>query len=276
MTTNIHSTAICSREQVAENVTIGPYCVIEPGVTIAAGAIVSAQVLIARDTRIGANCRIGAGAKIGHGCTLEQNVTIGENAIIDDGIHLQIGARVNPGTMVGMPVPAYAIVSGRDAIISGYVDASPGLLPDLDVLAPNQPVESRVSGVSCFDMPEFPDLRGTLSVGEFGTRFPFLPRRYFLVYDVASERVRGEHAHKKCHQFLTCIHGACSVLADDGSNRQEFRLDRRNFGIHLPPMIWGIQYKFTRDAVLLVFASEHYDDTDYIRNYQEFVKLAIG
>jgi dTDP-4-dehydrorhamnose 3,5-epimerase-like enzyme len=94
-----------------------------------------------------------------------------------------------------------------------------------------------------------------------------------LVFDVPSKEVRGEHAHKECHQFLVCIKGSCHVVADDGKQRQEFILDKPNKGIYLPPLVWGIQYKYSKDAVLMVFASEHYDTNDYIRNYSEFLEI---
>ena len=101
---------------------------------------------------------------------------------------------------------------------------------------------------------------------------PFTPQRYFLVFDVPSGKVRGEHAHKQCHQFLICINGSCAIVADDGVNRQEILLDRPNKGIHLPPMTWGVQYKYSTDAMLLVFASAHYDASDYIRDYDGFME----
>ena len=86
-------------------------------------------------------------------------------------------------------------------------------------------------------------------------------------------QTRGEHAHRVCHQFLLCVRGSCAVVADDGTRRQEFKLDRPDLGIHLPPLTWGVQYKYSADAVLLVFASEHYAADDYVRDYDEFLKL---
>ena len=76
-----------------------------------------------------------------------------------------------------------------------------------------------------------------------------------------------------CQQFLVCIKGSCHVVADDGGQRQEFILDKPNKGIYLPPMTWGIQYKYSSDAVLMVFASDHYDADDYIRNYSDFMAM---
>ena len=118
------------------------------------------------------------------------------------------------------------------------------------------------------------DLRGNLSVGEMSRDIPFEVKRYFLVFDVPSVETRGEHAHRICHQFLVCVKGRCSVVADDGRQRHEFLLDSPDLGVHLPPMVWGIQYKYSADAVLLVFASEHYDSAEYVRDYDEFIALS--
>jgi hypothetical protein len=134
---------------------------------------------------------------------------------------------------------------------------------------------SSVSGVSLHVLPLFGDLRGELSVGEFEKDVPFSPKRYFLVFGVASTKVRGEHAHRACHQFLICVRGACSVLADDGTRCQEFRLDHPRLGLYLPPLVWAVQYKFSLDAVVLVFASQLYDPADYIRDYDDFL-TAVG
>lgn len=124
-----------------------------------------------------------------------------------------------------------------------------------------------------YTLPNIQDPRGNLSVGEFGRSIPFEAKRYFLVFDVPNGEVRGEHAHRECHQFLLCVKGSCSVIADDGINRQEFVLDKPNVGAYLPPMTWGVQFNYSSDAVLLVFASHYYDDADYLRNYDEFIKL---
>ena len=130
-----------------------------------------------------------------------------------------------------------------------------------------------MKGVALYQMPHIVDIRGSLSVGEFEDTVPFSAKRYFLVFDVPSIETRGEHAHRECHQFLICVRGSCSVVADDGKQRQEFQLDRPDLGLHLPPMVWGIQYKYSPDAILLVFASHHYDNADYIRDYYEFTQL---
>jgi hypothetical protein len=118
------------------------------------------------------------------------------------------------------------------------------------------------------------DLRGNLSVGEFERDLPFTPKRYFLIFDVSAGAVRGEHAHRLCHQFLICVRGSCRVLLDDGRDRREITLDRPDLGVYLPPMIWGTQHSYSPDAMLLVFASEYYDPDEYIRDYDEFCALS--
>jgi hypothetical protein len=108
-------------------------------------------------------------------------------------------------------------------------------------------------------------------VGEFEKSIPFSAKRYFIIYDVPSMETRGEHAHIKCHQFLICVHGSYSLIVDDGTTREEFFLDSPDKGIHVPPMTWSVQYKYSSDAVVLVFASHLYDEGDYIRDYSKFL-----
>lgn len=117
------------------------------------------------------------------------------------------------------------------------------------------------------------DPRGDLSVGEFVNEIPFEPKRYFLVFNVPNEHTRGEHAHHECHQFLICVNGTCSVIVDDGQSRCEVQLHSPDLGIYIPPLTWGIQCKFSSGAILLVFASDTYDASDYIRDYSEYKKF---
>ena len=116
------------------------------------------------------------------------------------------------------------------------------------------------------------DSRGSLTVGEVPDELPFLPARYFAIYGVPNVELRGEHAHKQCQQFLICLHGSCRVLLDDGERRCEVTLDRPDMGVFMPEMIWGTQYKYSKDSVLLVFASQPYDSDDYLRSYEQFLK----
>ena len=172
--------------------------------------------------------------------------------------------------MVTHDVPPNAKVIGNPAQIIGYVD-SPRALPKAEEGPPGSfHKSSQVKGVSFYQMPVITDLRGGLSVGEIEKNLPFAPLRYFVVFDVPSREVRGEHAHKQLHQFLVCLRGECSLVVDDGERREEIWLNTLALGVHLAPPVWGIQYKFSSDALLLVLASDKYDAEDYIRDYDEF------
>lgn len=177
--------------------------------------------------------------------------------------------------MVTRSVPPNAIVEGNPAKIIGYMDAPSGHRVSDEVAKKDVGSSiTSVARVTVHQLPRIADMRGSLTVGEFEQSIPFAVRRYFMVFDVPSAETRGEHAHRECHQFLICVRGSCSVVADDGINRQEFLLNKPDVGLHLPPMVWGIQYKYSADAVLLVFASHCYDSDDYIRDYSEFL-LAV-
>jgi len=133
--------------------------------------------------------------------------------------------------------------------------------------------QTSVAGVTLHQLPCITDVRGALTVGEVERDIPFTVKRYFMVFDVPSVKIRGEHAHRICQQFLICVHGNCCVIADDGQHREEFELDRPNMGLYIPPMVWDVQYKFSEDTILLVLASHHYDSADYIRDYSEFKRI---
>jgi UDP-2-acetamido-3-amino-2,3-dideoxy-glucuronate N-acetyltransferase len=116
-------------------------------------------------------------------------------------------------------------------------------------------------------------LRGCLTFAEYDKHLPFSPKRYFIIYDVPTIEVRGEHAHIEQHQFLICLRGSCSVVIDDGRNRDEVLLNRSNLGLYIPPMIWATQYKYSSDAILMVLASDIYNNEDYIRDYDRYLEM---
>jgi dTDP-4-dehydrorhamnose 3,5-epimerase-like enzyme len=129
-----------------------------------------------------------------------------------------------------------------------------------------------VPGVTVHTLTQARDARGALTALEL-ERCPFPPQRIFAVYDVPSESLRGEHAHRQCHQFLVCLAGTVTCGVSDGKAHDEVVLDEPAIGIHIPPMIWGTQRRYSRDAVLLVLASHPYDAADYIREYDQFLEL---
>ena len=283
---------------------IWQYVVVLPGARIGRDCNVCAHCFIENDVVIGDRVTIKSGVQLWDGLRVGDDVFIGPNVTfsndkfprsrqhlasmlvteIESGASLGAGATILPGLKIGRnamvgagavvtrSVPANAIVVGNPARIIGYADAQP------HSVATKGPQEtsraSRVNGVALVELPHIADMRGSLTVGEFQRGIPFDAKRYFMVFDVPSVETRGEHAHRECHQFLICARGSVSVVADDGKQREEFLLDRPNLGLHLPPMVWGIQYKYSPDAVLLVFASHYYDSADYIRDYDEFLKIS--
>lgn len=254
---------------------ISPLAVLGTNVEISAGAIISGNC------KIGDNCIIGPGAVLDPGgdcarIVIEAGARIMASATIAGAVHIARGALVQAGAVVMRDVPPHAVVSGNPAQIIGYTTTVIDSTHVIGEPPPEVPgtATTPVRGVTLHRLPKVLDLRGNLTVGEFGRTLPFEAKRYFMVFDVPNAEVRGEHAHRTCHQFLICAHGRCSVVADDGHTRDEFDLDDPSIGLHLPPLTWGIQYKYSRDAVLLVFASEFYDSTEYIRSYEEFLELA--
>lgn len=302
----IHPLADVSAQLIGAGSRVWQYVVILPGATIGLECNICAHCLIEGDVVIGDRVTVKSGVQLWDGLRVGNDVFIGPNAsfandrfprsrrrpekflqtILADGASIGAGAVILPGITIGAnamvaagavvtrSVPPNAVVVGNPARIVGYVDAEQEASGYLSAdRREMEALETRVAGVGWYQMPRVADIRGSLTVGEFERTIPFAVRRYFMVFDVPSAETRGEHAHRECHQFLICVRGSCAVVADDGHNRQEFLLDKPDVGIHLPPMIWGIQYKYSADAVLLVFASHYYDGADYIRDYSEFRRL---
>jgi dTDP-4-dehydrorhamnose 3,5-epimerase-like enzyme len=177
---------------------------------------------------------------------------------------------VGAGSVVTRDVPEYAIVVGNPARITGYANTTPQPAVEVGISEARSDV-STVTGVRLHQLTSAVDLRGSLIAGEVDAELPFPPARFFVVYDVPSVEARGAHAHRECAQFLVCLAGSVRAIVDDGSHREEYLLDSPDRGLLVPPMIWGTQYRYSADAVLLVLASHGYDGDDYIRDYEDFL-----
>jgi len=114
------------------------------------------------------------------------------------------------------------------------------------------------------------DERGMLVAIEGGQDIPFHIERVYYIIGVKGT-VRGFHAHRKLNQLVVCVTGSCRLIVDDGSKRREVILDRADRGLHLGPMLWREMCDFSEDSVLMVLASAHHDEADYIYEYSTFL-----
>lgn len=305
----VHPQGLCESQQLGRGTKVWAFAHILPGAIIGSDCNICDGVFIENKVTIGDRVTIKCGVQVWDGVTLENDVfvgpnatftndlfprskvhlrdypqtrvcagaSIGANATILPGVTIGRNAMIGAGSVVTRSVPPNAIVVGNPARITGYVEAGTEKIAtslfDINRDEKISVLQMAVKNVTLHRLPLVTDLRGSLSVGEVGQHVPFEVKRYFLVFDVPSAETRGEHAHRECHQFLICVAGTVAVVADDGKHRQEVVLNKSNLGIHLPPLTWSIQYKYSPDAVLLVLASHHYSSTDYIRNYDEFLHL---
>jgi hypothetical protein len=126
------------------------------------------------------------------------------------------------------------------------------------------------------DLPKITDPRGNLTFVEGNGHIPFEIRRVYYLYDVPGGSDRGEHAHKSLHQFMIAMSGSFDVVLHDGDREHKFHLNRSYYGLYICPMMWRKLDNFSSGSVCMVLASEKYDADDYIRYYDQFLKLARG
>jgi dTDP-4-dehydrorhamnose 3,5-epimerase-like enzyme len=125
--------------------------------------------------------------------------------------------------------------------------------------------------VKLIDFQKHGDERGMLVALEENKEIPFAIRRVYYMYDTAHGVRRGYHAHKQLEQILICVHGSCTIHLDNGTECEEVILDKPCMGLYIANNVWREMYDFSEDAVLMVLASQLYDEKDYIRDYQAFI-----
>ncbi len=301
----VHPLALCESTRIGPGTRIWAFAHVLPGAVIGADCNVCDHVFIENKVVLGDRVTVKCGVQLWDGLTLEDDVFIGPNAtfcndrfprskqhlaeypstVIRRGASIGANATLLPGLVIGAnamvgagavvtrSVPPNAVVRGNPARIVGYADAATAATAMVQHAIPDgvDRLALPVGGAALHRIPHVRDLRGSLHALEFERHVPFPVRRAFMVHGVPSREVRGEHAHRQCHQFLLCPTGSCAVVVDDGRQRAEVVLDDPGIGLHMPPMVWGIQYKYSADALLLVLASEPYDPDDYIRDYEAFL-----
>ena len=117
---------------------------------------------------------------------------------------------------------------------------------------------------------------GSLTFLEGERDIPFPIKRIYYIYDIMAGERRGFHAHRELMQYLICISGSCKVLMDDGTKSEEIMLNDPNQGLYIGPKVWHEMFDFSENAVLLVLASDYYEENDYIRDYNVFMALVGG
>lgn len=300
----IHDKAIVETAYVGARSRVWAFAHILPGARIGSDANVCDSVFIENDVVLGDRVTVKCGVQLWDGLRVEDDVFIGPNAtfandrfprskqlpseflettlrrgssigagaVILPGLTIGEGAMVGAGAVVTRDVPPRVTVAGNPAQIIGYTGTGRSNSA-MEMSQPASGFESqpnaRGSGL-LVDLHRVPDLRGELVAAEVGRELPFAPQRVFIVHSVPSRRVRGEHAHRECAQFLIAVSGSVRVVLEDSHSRREVVLDAQHQGLLIKPMTWGVQYNYSPDAVLMVLASHPYDENDYIRSYDDW------
>lgn len=134
---------------------------------------------------------------------------------------------------------------------------------------------SNLDKVKIVELPKITDQRGNLTFVEGGNHIPFDIKRVYYLYDVPGGAERGGHAHKELQQLIIAMSGSFDVVLDDGSEKKRFHLNRSYYGLYVPTMLWRELDNFSSGAVCMVLASNKYDEADYYRDYDEYLK-AVG
>lgn len=125
-------------------------------------------------------------------------------------------------------------------------------------------------------LPRIQDPRGNLTFIEGQRHIPFDIKRVYYLYDVPGGAERGAHGHKALHQLVVAVSGSFAIHLDDGRERKVFQMNRSYFGLYICPMIWRELTNFSSGAVCMVLASDYYAESDYYRDYQQFITDAKG
>ena len=130
-----------------------------------------------------------------------------------------------------------------------------------------------VEDVRIIELPKFLDARGNLSFAEQNNHIPFEIKRTYWIYDVPGGEDRGGHAFKENQEVVIALSGAFDGVVDDGDNKKTFTLNRSYYGLYIPNGLWRTMENFSTNSLALEFGSEHYSEADYVRDYEQFLKM---
>lgn len=136
--------------------------------------------------------------------------------------------------------------------------------------------KSAIDNCRIVDFPKVTDYRGNLSFIEENNQIPFQIKRVYYLYDVPSGATRGGHAHRELHQVVIALSGSFDVILDDGLHKRSFFLNRPHYGLYIPPKVWRELENFSSNSVALSLVSEVYNESDYVRDYEEFKGLVLN
>lgn len=277
----IHPKALVESEQIGSGTRVWAFAHILPGAIIGSDCNVCDGVFIENDVVVGDRVTIKCGVQLWDGIRVEDDVFIGPNATftndpnprskqrrspfvttIREGASIGANATILPGVEIGrMAMVGAGAVVTHDVGDWDVVVGNPArILPP----APPRPYVMQLRTAK--------DRRGELAVVEH-LDLPFEPLRTFVIHSVPTPSIRGEHAHRTCHQFLVCINGSVKIETVGKLVDTQTDLTSPESGLYIPPMHWAVLSNFSDDAVLLVLASHPYDENDYIRDYDEFEEL---
>jgi acetyltransferase-like isoleucine patch superfamily enzyme/dTDP-4-dehydrorhamnose 3,5-epimerase-like enzyme len=295
----IHPQALVESNCIGAGTRVWAFAHILQGAVIGRDCNICDHVFVESDVRVGDRVTVKSGVQLWDGITLEDDVFVGPNATFTNdlfprskvyperftrtlvragasiganatllaGIDIGERAMVGAGAVVTHDVPAQGVVVGNPARLTRILDANS---------EPAAPAAELPGGARFLSLAQYVDPRGALAVAQVPDTLPFTPERVFTLYDLQPGVTRGAHAHRSCRELLICVQGRCRVALDDGIRRADLTLNGPTEALSVPPLVWIEVQPETANTLVVVLASNRFDEADYLRDYEEFVGLVRG